>query len=141
MTESDKVWRVELGKRPPLNLNDRDHWTAKSKKTRAVRRIVKAKVLAQGLPTGLGHISTQLVWMTPDARRRDEDNLVATAKAAWDGLVDAGIVEDDTPQFMTKLMPRIVSHPTRGESRCDLWVWRAPRVRSVPEMIIDDWRD
>lgn len=38
---------------------------------------------------------------------------------------------------MTKLMPRIIPHPTRGQSRCDLWVWQAHRVESVPETIIN----
>ncbi|WP_162786781.1 hypothetical protein [Janibacter anophelis] len=38
----------------------------------------------------------------PDRRRRDEDNLFATLKPLADGLVDAGVVADDTPDLMRK---------------------------------------
>lgn len=132
-----KAWRLELGTRPPLSMNDRRHWTASSKAVKQLRHLTATRAASLGLPKNLEHISTQLVWLTPDKRRRDEDNITSTAKAAWDGLVDYGIVPDDTPNYMTKLMPRIIPHPTRGQSRCDLWVWEAHRVESVPETIIN----
>lgn len=106
-----------------------------------IRRITAAKAKELGIPRNQAHVSTQLVWLTPDKRRRDEDNIVATAKAAWDGLVDYGIVPDDTPDYMTKLMPAIIPHPTRGQSRCDLWVWQAGRVKSIPETLIADMQE
>ena len=36
-----------------------------------------------------------LVFYAPDARRRDEDNMVASLKAAFDSLQDAGLIGDD----------------------------------------------
>lgn len=42
------------------------------------------------------------------------DNLVPTLKIACDALVDAKIVPDDTPEFMTKYMPVIVSDSKPG---------------------------
>lgn len=42
-----------------------------------------------------------------DRRKRDEDNVVPTLKALCDGLVDAKVVKDDTPQYMVKNMPVI----------------------------------
>lgn len=135
-----QVWRLQLsGDRPALNLNDRHHWAAKAKVTKRVRLEAAARAAGLRLPRGLGHVHSQLVWLAPDARRRDEDNLVATAKPAWDGLVDYGLVPDDEPRYMTKHMPRIIPHPRRGESRVDLWVWLAPRGESVPEAIIATW--
>ena len=52
---------------------------------------------------------------------RDDENLVATLKPACDGLVDAGVVVDDTPQYMAKEMPVIVPPPEPGP-RCWLVV-------------------
>lgn len=43
------------------------------------------------------------------------DNLVPTLKAAADGLVDAGVVRDDTPDLMTKVMP--ILHEPDGDPR------------------------
>ena len=42
-----------------------------------------------------------------DNRRRDADNLVPTLKALCDGLVDAGLVPDDTPNYMHKHKPEV----------------------------------
>ena len=46
---------------------------------------------------------------TAEQRVRDAENPTPTLNACCDGLVDAGIVKDDSPQFMTKDMP--VIHP------------------------------
>ena len=55
-----------------------------------------------------------------DKRRRDPSNLIATQKPILDGLVDAGLVPDDTPEYVNELMPKIVP-PVKGEpSKC--WV-------------------
>jgi len=40
-------------------------------------------------------------------RRRDEDNLVASLKPMYDGLVRAGVVKDDTQQYMVRHWPKI----------------------------------
>jgi hypothetical protein len=49
-----------------------------------------------------------LTWYVTDKRRRDNENPVASLKAWCDGIVDAGVVADDTEEFMVKNMPRIV---------------------------------
>lgn len=135
-----RAWRLQLsGRRPPLSLNDRMHWAARAKITKRIRAEVASRARSLGLPTGLEHVHTQLIWLAPDARRRDEDNLVATAKPAWDGLVDYGLVPDDHPLYMTKHMPRIVAHPRRGESRLDLWVWVGGRSVTAAEAIVEGW--
>ena len=48
-----------------------------------------------------------MTWVVKDRRRRDDENPVSTLKALCDGLVDAGIVPDDTREFMVKNMPVI----------------------------------
>ncbi len=108
----------------PLSLNKRMHWAPKSRITREIR--TKAWLLAKQakVPTGCDHVTVCLHYRPKDRRKRDEDNLVPVLKAACDGLVDAGIVPDDTPQFMQKLMP--VIHPAEKGRDGSLWLTIAP---------------
>lgn len=106
-----REWTLHLPwKSPPLTLNQRMHWAVKARLTKEVRLI--AKVKARGIPD-LERCSVELVWYVTDKRRRDADNPVLTLKALCDGLVDAEIVPDDTPEYMTKLPVRIEYVPKR----------------------------
>ncbi|WP_336630010.1 MULTISPECIES: hypothetical protein [unclassified Microbacterium] len=105
--------------RPPLNANQRLHWAAKAQKTRMVRDA--ARIAARTLLPSASHITVQLVWVVTDRRRRDSDNIYPTFKAMCDGLVDAGIVPDDTPEYMNKLGP-IIRYEPGGVARLELEV-------------------
>lgn len=101
--------RLDLSfNRPPLTSNQRHHWAVRARTVREVRSEVAWRAHATGLGTQQ-HITVELHYHPADRRRRDADNLVPTLKAACDGLVDAGLVADDTPAYMTKHMP--VIHP------------------------------
>lgn len=103
------MWELDLPfRRPPLSLNDRMHWSVKARLTKEVRMI--ARVKARNIPD-LEKCSVELVWFVNDKRRRDTDNPVATLKALCDGLVDAEVVPDDTPDYMIKLPVRIEYRP------------------------------
>ncbi len=108
--------------KPPLSLNDRTHWAAKARTTREVR--LQAAWACAGLPPA-DHITVELVYIPRAAGRRDSDNLVATLKPLCDGIVDAGIVPDDTPVHMTKVMPRIAD-PRPRDPRLELHVTYGP---------------
>lgn len=41
----------------------------------------------------------------PDGRRRDPDNSMGSIKAAYDGIVDAGLVVDDDAKHMRRGEP------------------------------------
>ncbi|MGH3499341.1 MAG: hypothetical protein ACRDQA_00330, partial [Nocardioidaceae bacterium] len=43
----------------------------------------------------------------PDRRRRDTANLYPSAKACVDGLVDAGVLDDDDSEHLTGPDPRL----------------------------------
>ncbi len=92
--------------KPPLSMNSRDHWRKKASVTAELRWLVASKVRALQL-TPVRHVTLELHYVPRDARRRDEDNLVATMKPCCDAIVDAGLVKDDAPQWMTKRMPII----------------------------------
>jgi len=113
MSEETEPESYELAfewERPPLTANQRQHWTAKARTTRVVRHRASFAARALRIPP-LGRCSVSLTWVVADRRRRDADNLVPTLKALCDGLVDAGVVTDDTPDLMHKHMPRIEHRP------------------------------
>jgi Holliday junction resolvase RusA-like endonuclease len=95
--------------RPPLTANQRLHHLRRAEITRNTRRATSW--LARHIPN-LGRCEVTLTWTVTDHRRRDSDNLVPTLKAICDGLVDAGITTDDTPDLMVKHMPIIIHGDT-----------------------------
>lgn len=105
-------------KRPLLSMNDRMHWAQKARLTRQVRDTTR--LLAWGLPRGLERIEITLHYRPIDNRRRDTDNLTPVLKACADGVVDAGVVADDTPQYMTKHMS--VIHTADKGRPASMWL-------------------
>lgn len=94
-------------KTPPLSLNDRKGFREVAREVKELRLL--AAVWGRSLGLGeLPWVRAELFWFVADGRRRDAENPVPTLKALCDGVVDAGIVKDDTPEFMEKLMPAIV---------------------------------
>lgn len=96
---------------PPLSLNDRRHWRAHHKERAAAHEAARWAVRAARLG-GPHTLIEACLHYRPTARgRRDQDNLVATAKVVFDTLAGGphgeNVVPDDTPQYMRKLMPRI----------------------------------
>lgn len=95
--------------RPPLNENDRLHWAERNRRVQSLRSV--AGFWGRSLRLQAERIEVGLIWVVADARKRDEDNVVPTLKALCDGLVDSGIVPDDTPRYMVKRMPVIETRP------------------------------
>lgn len=114
---------------PPLTANQRLHWAARAALTREVRytassRVALSEFRGKRWPYNAAHVEVWLDYWPRDKRRRDADNLVPTLKALCDGLVDAHVVADDTPDLMTKHMPRI--HPPDGDPRLELTIREVP---------------
>lgn len=105
-------------KRPPVMANDRfSHWAVKARLVRDIR--TATKLLAHRLPE-LGRIRVSLVWIVTDKRRRDGgENVTPTLKPMIDGLVDAGVVTDDTPDLVERVMPTI-RYEQGGVARMEL---------------------
>ena len=110
-------WTIRLPwTKPPLSLNDRSHWRAKAAATASVRIAARAGAIGARNrsfvppPWPLERAAVTLTYYPRDRRRRDATNLVATYKACVDGLVDAGVIPDDTPQFLVELMP-VIAEP------------------------------
>lgn len=88
----------------PKSVNDwrrgSGHWSiAAAERKRMALAITVAKVKAGVKPIpGPVHVALKFYW--PDRRRRDPDN---GAKHVLDGIVDAGLIEDDGPPVLVSL--------------------------------------
>jgi hypothetical protein len=96
-----RTWTVEL---PPglelLNANQRKHWSAKGRTTKAIRDAAHMFALADRIPA-VSRAYIVAEYRPPNRRRRDVHNLFPSAKAAVDGLVDAGVLPDDSDEYLT----------------------------------------
>ncbi|QDF20231.1 hypothetical protein SEA_BRAN_49 [Corynebacterium phage Bran] len=92
---------------PPLTANQRMHWRRKADTVRDVRYATNVLARNAKLPQGVEHVTIELHYTPRDRRRRDASNLMPTQKAVVDGLVDAGLVPDDTPDYVTETIPTI----------------------------------
>lgn len=85
---------------PPkvLSPNARCHWAVKSRAVKGYRFAAKAIASAarDASDTPFPEADVLCVFRFKDRRRRDRDNLLASLKAAFDGIADAGIVADDS---------------------------------------------
>lgn len=94
--------------KPPLSLNYRMHHMQAANIVKQVRCEIADR--AAGLPV-MERCRVELEWVVNTRAKRDDENPVPTLKALCDGLVDAGIVPDDTNEYMVKLMPFIRYQP------------------------------
>ena len=107
---------------PPLLMNDRMHWRKKAQVTREVRATTAVLARALRVPA-CERIHVTLHYVPRDSRRRDPEGLVATQKPCIDGLVDAGIVPDDSPEYVTWAMP-VIDAPDSQEPHLYLVIER-----------------
>ncbi len=77
-----------------LSPNARGHWSQKSRAAKAYRMQCFLFARKAGLVAPAGRILLQLEFLPPNARRRDDDNLLASFKAGRDGLADALGIDD-----------------------------------------------
>ncbi len=114
-------WVLELPFVKPLNLNQRQHWARKAQSAKAWREATYWLAKAAGIPA-CARITVQLMYTPPDNRRRDPLNLVAALKPCEDGLVDAGVIPDDSGFFHTSVMPVITSKGPQRQAGNRLWL-------------------
>jgi crossover junction endodeoxyribonuclease RusA len=106
--------------RPPLTLNQRWRWEPKARLTAEIRETVAWLAKGARIPTA-GFARVQLHYAPGRQGRIDPMNLCATSKPAIDGLVDAGVVDDDDSRHVHEQTPEIHFPPEPGP-RCWLTV-------------------
>lgn len=74
------------------------HWTSTTderKRARAAARLLTLNVLLDnGWEAPSGEVALRIVFMAPDRRHRDRDNLLSALKPSLDGVADAMGVND-----------------------------------------------
>lgn len=111
---------------PPRSLhpNARPHHMQKHREKAAYRRTVCLTALEAigGRSRSPLYVSanTLATFYLHSSRRRDNDNLAAWLKTAWDGLKDAGIFIDDDK--LTHLPPKTVACMSKNQ-RVVVEVW------------------
>lgn len=85
---------------PLLNANGREHWSKRASGTSTIRMV--ARNLSANMPH-LEKVKIRGVYYAPNNRRRDTGNLYPSFKAAIDGLVDSGVLKDDSDRYVVSI--------------------------------------
>ena len=109
MPDSESLWLVLPLPNRALSPNARVHHFQKREAARKARRLAREAVEGlnvNNLPWPSCRVSVKLYYKTD--RKRDQDNAVAMLKSTYDGIVDAGVVTDDTPDKMARDWPKML---------------------------------
>lgn len=83
-----------------LNPNARPHWSQKSRDAKFHRSVAKMEACKALVKYDKKPLWKQAVVSCeafyPTSRERDGDNFIASMKSTFDGLADAGIIENDS---------------------------------------------
>ncbi len=114
-------WELEMPFTAPLSLNDRLNHTVRWVKTKPWRKAAKELAVEAGIPP-CRRITIELFYTPRDDRARDPLNLVASLKAVEDGIVDAGVIPDDSSRYHTSVMPQITQKGPLRPGKNRIWV-------------------
>lgn len=89
-----------------LSANGREHWRARHAITRDLRDLACLLARNKHIPK-LEKVKIKATYHPPDRRRNDADNCHPSVKALVDGLVDAGVLDDDDNSHVlsTEIVP------------------------------------
>lgn len=108
---------------PCLSPNARAHWGAKGHAVSKYRYLAKMAATAAYMPGAKPEYSRAILRVTfyhKVRRRRDRDNHLAMLKSAFDGMVDAGLVLNDSEisfeaiEFEVSVDPRVEVQVRKG---------------------------
>lgn len=78
----------------------------KAAATKKYRRIAREAVEAEGIESAPWEmVDIRVAFFHSTNRKRDQDNAIGSLKAAYDGIVDSGLVEDDDYEHMRRMSP------------------------------------
>lgn len=100
--------RIELPLPPKeLSPNARVHYQVRARATREAKEQVYVAVLEQGRQKQFDHATVTVIFVVPNRRRRDKGNLISSAKAYLDGLVEMGVIPDDKWETIEEVYPPV----------------------------------
>jgi hypothetical protein len=99
---TDTTIHLAISRDVLLTANQRPHWAVKARKTKVIRDMAYIMALhPKRAPMSKVKCHVEVTW--PDRRDRDAPNLYPVFKAAIDGFVDAGLIQDDCDRIMKEL--------------------------------------
>jgi crossover junction endodeoxyribonuclease RusA len=106
--DGSRTWTIALpAGLELLSLNDRLHWRERHRRYQCIKFAAYVTARDAKIPP-LGRVRIVVEYQPPDRRHRDADNPMAAAKAAVDGVVLAGCLEDDEcPRYVTGIWATI----------------------------------
>lgn len=110
---------------PPRELhpNARKHWRAKMQAKSRQRGDACLAAMSATRSKGPGWTLAEVHTTWYMARKNDSDNLIAWGKATWDGLQDAGIIQDDGG-FIYMPPKQVIGARSKGERKLVIEVVR-----------------
>lgn len=106
---------------PALNPNTHVHWRVKAKAAAEARRTVWGAVMHAGWPRTPALTKKRLVVTLVKRQLLDPDNAVAVCKSLIDGVVDTGVVVDDSLEYL-----EVVVNQERGKPCTRIELLEAP---------------
>ncbi|MGW0757133.1 hypothetical protein ACWD1Y_11695 [Streptomyces sp. NPDC002814] len=113
-------WVLDLPDTELINANDRGHWTRRHGLTASIREATAVLARQQRVPR---LTRARVIYVVkPKMRTRifDPSNWALSAKAAVDGLQDAGVFEDDNAAVVTGVDPRAGERQSGANIRMSL---------------------
>lgn len=111
MKRNKRKLRIEIPALPSkaLSPNARGSFWARYREGRRLKELVYllARKEMKGFGRPMQHASLKLTYIFAQRRRRDPDNFLAMGKYIADGLVQAGVIEDDSAEHLTILPVRL----------------------------------
>ena len=89
-----------------VSANDRSHWQSKARLVKVWREAAAVHATAAKLPHTDKPVHITGYVCRIDSRRADAHNRILTVKAVIDGLVDAGVLDDDNDKHVTAVTMR-----------------------------------
>lgn len=98
---------VSVPGRPPggNELHRMNHWAVTKERQFWRESAYLATLVAPRLATPMDRATIAIEWRCKSKRRRDFDNLISGIKPLLDGLVDAGVIRDDSTDCLVEIGP------------------------------------
>lgn len=110
------------------------HWAKRAKLGKIFAQTIKSEMqgIVISVPVDLEFVPI----LGKNARTRDTSNYSYTAKLIEDGLVKAGVLADDAPEYVNSIMlrPRLVNR----QSKTGMWVLiKRPSLSYLDDLAVD----
>lgn len=111
------------GRLPSLNeviATARGNKFAAARQKKDLTRLVAMNAQVQRMPRCTWPVEITMTWIEKDARR-DLDNIASGAKFILDGLVQAGVLPDDSRKYVRKLA-HLFPPPDKANPRIEIYM-------------------